>query len=249
MIWACFKGTGWPLRLKIRTLIMYFLVIKSKWESCLLPELVNLNLNMKHCGGQQWNVVSWGLIRASFSLPPHLYRSSSETLWDSGQLTHLWLPFIEGQILAICLHVYSFSRQFQMHFVYRSSLNLPRRLPGESKREFIGFHPLLPRPPASPYKLFIKRSSQLAEIGCDVWVSQHGAPPRPHLLTHSIRRKNHSILLHIKTPRTRYYAAYSHPWTWWGFIFCFRMYLWLQPQLILMILFSLSSFCLPVCLS
>lgn len=94
-----------------------------------------------------------------------------------GQLTGLWLLFIEGQILAICLHVYSFSRQFQMHFVYRSSLNLPRCLPGESKREFIGFHPLLRRPPLSPYKLFIKRSSQLAEICCDVceWVSM--APP------------------------------------------------------------------------
>lgn len=244
-----FQGYWMTPKIENKDINYVFFSNQIKVRKLLTPRACKLNLNMKHCGGQQWNVVSSGLIRASFSLPPHLYRSSSETLWDSGQLTHLWLPFIEGQILAICLHVYSFSRQFQMHFVYRSSLNLPRRLPGESKREFIGFHPLLPRPPASPYKLFIKRSSQLAEIGCDVWVSQHGAPPRPHLLTHSIRRKNHSILLHIKTPRTRYYAAYSHPWTWWGFIFCFRMYLWLQPQLILMILFSLSSFCLPVCLS
>lgn len=88
--------------------------------------------------------------------------------------------FIEGQILAICLHVYSFSRQFQMHFVYRSSLNLPRHLPGESKREFIGFHPPLPCLPASPYKLFIKRSSQLAEIGCDAWEWASMAPPSGH---------------------------------------------------------------------
>lgn len=55
-----------------------------------------------------------------------------------------------------------------MHFVYRSFLRLPQRLPGERKKEFIGFHPLLHRPPASPYELFIKRSTQLAEIGCDI---------------------------------------------------------------------------------
>lgn len=165
------------------------------------------NLRDKVSSGQQWNVISSGFIqRASFSLPLRLCRSPSETLWDSGQLTGLWLLFIEGQILAICLHVCSFSGQFQMHFVYRSSLNLPQRLPGESKREFIGFHPLLPRPPASPYKLFIKRSSQLAEIGCDVWVIQHGAPPRPHVLTHTLCWNNHSI--HVKThTHTLHHAA------------------------------------------
>lgn len=162
-------------------------------------EPLNLSLSKTVSNEQQWNALSSDLIPASLSLPPRLCRSPSETLQDSGQLTGLWLLFIEGQILAICLHVYSFSRQFQMHFVYRSSLNLPRRLPGESKREFIGFHPPLPRPPASPYKLFIKRSSQLAEIGCDVWVSQHGAPSRSHVLTHTICWKNHSILLHVKT--------------------------------------------------
>lgn len=106
----------------------------------------------------------------------------SETQRDSGRLTDLWLLLIEGQILAICLHVYSFSRQFQMHFVYRSSLNLAQRLPGENHRDYIGFSPSAASParvPTSSYKCFIKRSTQLAETGCDVWEGkQIWCPPR-----------------------------------------------------------------------